>query len=239
MAHRARKYTAHQPVRFQANREISAARVRVIGEDGKQLGILPLEEALKKAIAAELDLVEVAPNSEPPVCRIMDYGKQIYMEEKKRREARKKSHARDMKAVRLKPRIGLHDLDIKVERARSFLAEGRRVRFEMQYRGREMAHMEIGRQIMNKVLGMLSEIAKMEGGPYREGRRISMVLAPLYSPEELARMKEKKKKKQQATASGRTTAAADGERDGSEEKSEEKKAAPVSDSDSASSDDDR
>lgn len=187
------------------NQEIRVPRVRVIGEDGEQLGILTIEDALRKAEAAELDLVEVAPNGDPPVCRIMNFSKQLFMEEKKRREARRKSSAHDIKSVRLKPRIGRHDLEIKVNQARYFLEEGRRVRFEMQYKGRELAHMEIGESITKDVVALLSDIAKVEGNPYREGRRVSLTLAPKFTPQEMARMKAKQAKSGGETPVGPAT----------------------------------
>lgn len=131
-----------------------------------------------KAKELELDLVEVAPKAEPPVCRIMDYGKHIYHEQKKEQKARKRAHAHDMKEVRLSFKIGIHDLDIKVQHAREFLADGHRVQFTMIYKGREIAHQSIGEQILKDVVTKLADAAKVERPPFREGKRVGLVLAP-------------------------------------------------------------
>jgi len=123
-------------------------------------------------------LVEVAPKATPPVCKIMDYGKHIYQEQKKEQNARKKSHAHDLKEVRMKPRIGKHDLEIKINRAKEFLAEGHRVQFTMVYRGREITHQNIGQEILNGVVAELADLCKVERGPFREGKRVGLVVAP-------------------------------------------------------------
>jgi translation initiation factor IF-3 len=152
--------------------------VRVIGPDNAQLGIMLADQARLKATELELDLVEVAPKAEPPVCRIMDYGKHIYHEQKKEQRARKKAHAHDMKEVRLGFKIGKHDLGIKVQHAKEFLEEGHRVQFTMIYRGREIAHQGLGEQILQGVVVALQETAKVERPPFREGRRVGLILAP-------------------------------------------------------------
>jgi len=150
----------------------------VIGPDGAQLGIMLADQARMKAVELELDLVEVAPKAEPPVCRIMDYGKHIYHEQKKEQKARKKAHAHDLKEVRLSFKIGKHDLDIKVMHAKEFLEEGHRVQFTMVYKGREIAHQSIGEQILKGVVTQLADSAKVERPPFREGKRVGLVLAP-------------------------------------------------------------
>lgn len=150
----------------------------MIGPDGQQLGIMLLEQARLKAQEFQLDLVEVAPKATPPVCKIMDYGKHIYQEQKKEQHARKKSHGHDLKEVRLKPRIGKHDLSIKVNRAKAFLAEGHRVQFTMVYRGREITHQDIGQDILNGVVTELTDLCKVERGPFREGKRVGLIVAP-------------------------------------------------------------
>ncbi|HYF50109.1 MAG TPA: translation initiation factor IF-3, partial [Planctomycetota bacterium] len=131
-----------------------------------------------KAVELELDLVEVAPKAEPPVCRIMDYGKHIYHEQKKEQKARKKAHAHDLKEVRLSFKIGKHDLDIKVQHAKEFLEEGHRVQFTMIYKGREIAHQSLGEQILKNVVTTLQDFAKVERAPFREGKRVGLILAP-------------------------------------------------------------
>lgn len=160
------------------NEEIRGKTMRVIGPEGEQFGIMLLEQARLKAQQLELDLVEVAPKAQPPVCKIMDFGKHIYEEQKKEQKARKKGHAHELKEVRLKPRIGKHDLEIKMTHAREFLAEGHRVQFTMQYKGREVTHMEIGDQILRQVVEGLTDAAKVERGPFREGKKMGLILAP-------------------------------------------------------------
>jgi translation initiation factor IF-3 len=152
--------------------------VRVIGPEGAQLGIMLADQARMKATELELDLVEVAPKAEPPVCRIMDFGKHIYHEQKKEQKARKKAHAHDLKEVRLSFKIGKHDLDIKVVHAKEFLAEGHRVQFTMVYKGREIAHQSLGEQTLKGVVTQLADCSKVERAPFREGKRVGLILAP-------------------------------------------------------------
>jgi len=136
------------------------------------------DQARMKATELELDLVEVAPKAEPPVCKIMDFGKHIYHEQKKEQKARKKAHAHDLKEVRLSFKIGKHDLDIKVQHAKEFLEEGHRVQFTMIYKGREIAHQSIGEKILKDVVIALADSAKIERAPFREGKRVGLILAP-------------------------------------------------------------
>jgi translation initiation factor IF-3 len=150
----------------------------VIGPEGQQLGIMLLEQARLKAQEFQLDLVEVAPTATPPVCKIMDYGKHVYQEQKKEQQAHKKSHSNELKEVRLRPRIGKHDLGIKVVRAREFLSAGHRVQFTMVYKGRERTHQDIGEAIMKDVVAGLAESCKVERGPFREGGRVGLIVAP-------------------------------------------------------------
>jgi translation initiation factor IF-3 len=164
--------------RLRKNEEIRGRTVRLIGPEGDQLGIMLVEQARLKAAELQLDLVEVAPKANPPVCRVMDYGKHLYQEQKKEQHAHKKAHAHDLKEVRLRPRIGKHDLEIKVARAKGFLAEGHRVQFTMVYRGLEFKHQDIGEQILKSVVVTLGETCKVERGPFREGRRVGLILAP-------------------------------------------------------------
>jgi len=152
--------------------------VRLIDVDGTQVGIVETREALERARQASLDLVEVAPQSRPPVCRIMDYGKWKYEQKKKERKARAKRHGMEMKEVRIRtPKIGKHDLDIKVQRARNFLERGDRVQFTLRFRGREMVHQDLGREVLNSVKAALKEVAKVERDFRMEGRVLTMVLA--------------------------------------------------------------
>ncbi|MDQ3389513.1 MAG: translation initiation factor IF-3 [Gemmatimonadota bacterium] len=150
----------------------------MISPEGEQLGILAIERAIEIAEEQGLDLVEVAPLARPPVCRIMDYGKFKYEEQRKAREARKKQHHVQVKEVKMRPGIEDHDFDFKMRHARRFLEEGNKVKLTMMFRGRQMAHPEFGRQVLDKVSGMLTDVCKVESNPTMEGRSMTMVLAP-------------------------------------------------------------
>ncbi len=156
------------------NERIRVREVRVIGADGEQLGVMPPEEALVIARDNGLDLVEVAANSRPPVCRIMDYGKFKY--EQKKKNASKKSHSATLKEVKLRPGTDQHDLNFKLNNARKFLMEGDKVKVTVMFRGREMVHTYRGREQLNAVLEQLGAIAKLESPPRMEGRFMSMIL---------------------------------------------------------------
>jgi translation initiation factor IF-3 len=152
--------------------------VRLIGPDGGQLGIKTVPDALRMARGLELDLVEVAPMANPPVCRIMDYGKFRYEEAQKAKESRKKSTNVSVKEVKFKPKIGKGDFDVKVRRIDQFIHEGHKVKVTMQFRGREMAHPELGSKILDEVLSVVGDYVKVETQARLEGRNMSMVLAP-------------------------------------------------------------
>lgn len=160
------------------NDRIRAREVRLIGPDGDQLGIKSVPDALRMARGLELDLVEVAPMANPPVCRIMDYGKFRYEEAQKAKESRKKSTNVSVKEVKFKPKIGRGDFDVKVRRIDQFIHEGHKVKVTMQFRGREMAHPELGSKILDEVLAVVGEFVKVETQARLEGRNMSMVLAP-------------------------------------------------------------
>jgi translation initiation factor IF-3 len=160
------------------NRQIRISPVRVIGVDGEQLGILPVEEALTAAEEQGLDLVEVAPNSRPPVVRIMDYGKYKYEQARKARQAKKKQHQVQVKEVKFRPGIEEHDLEFKVRHARQFLEEGNKVKATMMFRGRQMAHPELGLEVLQQVAGALEDVGKVEAEPSMEGRNMTMIIAP-------------------------------------------------------------
>jgi len=158
------------------NERIRVREVRVIGADSEQLGVMSPEEALVKAREAGLDLVEVAANSKPPVCRIMDYGRYKYEQKKKRSGQNKKSHAATLKEVKLRPGTDTHDLEFKLENARRFLMEGDKVKITVMFRGREMVHTYRGREQLEQVIEHLKPIAKLENPPRMEGRFMSMIL---------------------------------------------------------------
>ncbi|MBW3629112.1 MAG: translation initiation factor IF-3 [Gemmatimonadetes bacterium] len=161
------------------NQQIRISPVRVIDPEGEQAGILPIEQALSMAEELGLDLVEVAPMARPPVCRIMDYGKFKYEEQRKAREARKKQHQIQIKEVKMRPGIEDHDFDFKTRHARRFLEEGNKVKVTMMFRGRQMAHPEIGREVLERVLKEVSDVAKVEMSPTMEARAMTMVLSPI------------------------------------------------------------
>jgi translation initiation factor IF-3 len=150
--------------------------VRVIGADSEQLGVMSPEEALVKAREAGLDLVEVAANSKPPVCRIMDYGRYKYEQKKKRSGQQKKAHAAALKEVKLRPGTDLHDLEFKLNNARRFLMEGDKVKITVMFRGREMVHTYRGREQLEQVFEQLKPLAKLETEPRMEGRFLSMIV---------------------------------------------------------------
>ncbi|MFN8023365.1 MAG: translation initiation factor IF-3 [Acidimicrobiales bacterium] len=160
------------------NDRIRAREVRLIGPDGAQLGIKALPEALSMARQLDLDLVEVAPMANPPVCRIMDYGKFRYEESQKAKESRKKTVQVSIKEVKFRPKIGKGDFDTKVRHMQEFLEDGHKVKVTLQFRGREMAHPELGSKILDAVIEQVGPLGKVEAYARLEGRNMTMVLAP-------------------------------------------------------------
>ena len=161
------------------NQQIRIREVRVIGENGEQLGILPTVQALQAARERELDLVEVAPTASPPVCRIMDYGRFRFLQSKKDREARRIQKPNLLREMRFRPRIATHDREAKIRRVRGFLGEGSKVKLTVMFRGREMSHPEAGVTLLRGVAEGLKEQAKVEAAPAMEGRRMSLILVPI------------------------------------------------------------
>jgi len=157
---------------------IRAAEVRLIGADGEQVGIMPLAEALNRAAEANLDLVEVAPQANPPVCRIMDYGKFKYLQSKKVQEARKKQTVIQVKEVKFRPKIEDHDIAFKIKNIRRFLAQKDKTKISLIFRGREIAHPQIGIDLLNRVAAELADIGTVEQAPKIEGRNLTMIIAP-------------------------------------------------------------
>ncbi|MCK5374462.1 MAG: translation initiation factor IF-3 [Alphaproteobacteria bacterium] len=158
------------------NENITAKEVRLVDSEGEMVGVVDIEKALSMAEEAELDLVEVSPNAAPPVCKILDYGKYKYEQQKKANEARKKQKTVDVKEVKMSSRIGKNDYDVKLRNARRFLEEGDKVKVTMRFRGREMAHQDIGRDLFVQMLEDLSEISSVELHPKLEGRQMIMIL---------------------------------------------------------------
>lgn len=165
--------------RTRVNERIRVPEVRVIDENGEQLGVLPTREAMARARERGLDLVEVAPDARPPVCKILDYGKLKYLKKKKEQEAKKKSVTIDVKEVQLRPNIEEHDLLVKYRKMVDFLSRGDKVKIVLMFRGREMAYAKKqGTELLDRILDMLKDVAVSEAHPKLEGRRMIMVLAP-------------------------------------------------------------
>lgn len=152
--------------------------VRVVGADGSQLGILPIATALETARQQELDLVEVAPDAAPPVCRIMDFGKYKYTQARRLKEARKKQTTIQVKEVKMGPKTEKHDFDFKLKHVRRFLEEGHKAKVTVRFKGREMAHTELGWKMLTKMTEIMSDVAVIENHPRMEGRMLSMILSP-------------------------------------------------------------
>jgi translation initiation factor IF-3 len=164
--------------RVRVNRQIRISPVRVVTGEGEQLGVLPIEEALAAAAERGLDLVEVAPMARPPVVKIMDYGKFKFEEAKAARAAKKKQHVIHLKEVKYRPGIDDHDFDFKTRHAREFLGEGNKVKVTMMFRGRQIAHTELGKAVLDRVAAALVDIGKVEQEAKLDGRNMIMVLAP-------------------------------------------------------------
>ena len=160
------------------NEEIRAREVRVIGSDGEQLGIMSGREAQQLAYEKHLDLVEIAPTAKPPVCRIMDYGKYRYEQQKREKESRKKQKTFDIKEVKLRPGIEEHDFNVKFKNAVRFLEDGDKVKVTIMFRGRELSHPELGEVLLNKMAAQLKEMAVVERQPKLEGKNLIMIVAP-------------------------------------------------------------
>jgi translation initiation factor IF-3 len=159
------------------NEQIRDKEVRVIGEDGEQLGVMPTKEAQKLADDAGLDLVKIAPTAKPPVCKIVDYGKYRYEQARKEKEAKKKQKTVEVKEIRLSPNIDTNDLNTKMNAARKFLSKGDKVKVTLRFRGREMAHMASSKHILDDFAENLSDVATLEKAPKVEGRSMTMFLA--------------------------------------------------------------
>jgi translation initiation factor IF-3 len=160
------------------NNRIRVPEIRVIADDGAQLGILPTHEALRMAEERGLDLVEISPRAFPPVCRIMDYGKYKYEQAKKKQQARKHASTVEIKEIKFRPKTEEHDMDFKVKHVRRFLEEGNKVRLVVVFRGREITHPQTGMAVLNRVVEATTDIAGVEVTPNMEGRRMVMIIAP-------------------------------------------------------------
>ena len=150
----------------------------MIDAEGKNLGIIETRQAIAMAEEAGLDLVEISPNNEPPICKLLDFGKYKYQTQKKAAEQRKKQKTQEVKEIKLRPNIDTHDYEVKMRSVRKFLEEGDKVKLTMRFRGREMAHQEIGLEVLNQARLDIAEISKVEAEPRLEGRQMMMVVAP-------------------------------------------------------------
>ena len=169
------RYTAISDLMI--NEQIRDKEVRVIGENNEQLGIMSAKEALRLAEEAELDLVKIAPQAKPPVCRMMDYGKFRFEQLKKEKEARKRQHVVETKEIRLSPNIDVHDIDFKTKNARRFLSEGNKVKDSVRFRGREMAHTELGEDLLRRFAEACNDISMIDKPPKMEGRSMVMFIS--------------------------------------------------------------
>jgi len=160
------------------NEQIKDKEIRVIDSNGEQIGIMPIKKALKLAQEKQLDLVKVAPQAKPPVCRIMDYGKYKYEQSKKEKEARKKQKIINIKEIRMSPKIEEHDFQVRVRNAQRFINDGDKVKVTIRFRGREIAHTDLGQEVLEKMAEELRDIALVEKKPKVEGKNMVMILSP-------------------------------------------------------------
>jgi translation initiation factor IF-3 len=174
-----RRYNSSGKSSVRINEQIRVSSARIIDQDGNMLGVLNLNDALSKAEEVGLDLVEVAPNASPPVCKIIDYGKYKYELQKKLHDAKRNQKKSDTKEIKLRPSIDSGDYDVKLRNAKKFIADGNRVKVSMVFRGREITHHQVGMDIINAFKSDLSDVAKIDFAPKMEGKQIFMVVAPL------------------------------------------------------------
>ena len=171
-------YRAKKDISPKTNEQIIASEVRVISSTGKQLGIISIREALNRAEDEGFDLVEVSPDAKPPVCKIIDYGKLKYKEQKSKKEAKKKQKTIDVKEIKMRPGIDKHDYEVKIRALSKFIGGGNKVKVSMRFRGREMEHQNIGMNLIKKLTEEVSQYAKVEISPKLEGKQIVMILVP-------------------------------------------------------------
>ena len=174
-------YRAKKDFSPRINEQITASEVRVISSNGKQLGIISIREALNHAEDEGYDLVEVSPDANPPVCKIIDYGKLKYKEQKSKKEAKKKQKTIEVKEIKMRPGINKHDYEVKIKALSKFIADGNKVKVSLRFRGREMEHQNLGMDLLKKLTEEVSEYAKIETPPKPEGKQIMMVLVPQLS----------------------------------------------------------
>ena len=162
-----------------ANERIKALDVQVIGSDGNNLGVMQLKQAIQQARDEGLDLIEISPNANPPVCKIMDMGKYKYDLQKKANQAKKKQKVVSLKEIKLRPGTEIHDYNFKIKNAKKFISKGDKVKFTVKFKGREMQHTELGKNLMNRIIEETKDIAKVESQPKFEGRQMVMIIQPM------------------------------------------------------------
>ena len=162
-----------------ANEKIRALDVQVIDSSGNNLGVLPLKKAIETARSEDLDLIEISPNANPPVCKIMDMGKYKYDLQKKANQAKKKQKIVSLKEIKLRPGTEIHDYNFKIKNAKKFISKGNKVKFTVKFKGREMQHTDLGKELMEKIIEETKDIAKVESKPKFEGRQMVMIIQPL------------------------------------------------------------
>ncbi len=160
------------------NKDIATAQVRLIDQEGENVEVVATPDALERAEIAGMDLVEISPGADPPVCKILDYGRYKYEDQKKKNEARKKQKIIDVKEIKMRPNIDQHDYDVKLRSINRFIGDGDKVKVTLRFRGREMVHQELGLKVLNRVREEIDEIAKVEQFPRMEGRQMIMIVAP-------------------------------------------------------------
>lgn len=164
---------------LRVNEAIKALKIRLIDETGENRGIVSLKEALRMAEDVGLDLIEISPQANPPVCKILDFGKYRYELQKRKSEAKKKQKIIETKELKLRPTIDVHDYEVKLKQAKKFLSEGNKVKFTMRYRGREMSANNLGKEILDKIVSDLELVAKVDSAPKLEGRQMTMMMSPV------------------------------------------------------------
>ncbi|MCB1385816.1 MAG: translation initiation factor IF-3 [Nitratireductor sp.] len=176
-----RPHRAQAPVKTgpRANDEINVPEIQLIDAEGNNVGVIATARALEMAAEAGLDLVEISPNNQPPICKILDYGKYKYQAQKKASEQRKKQKTQDVKEIKMRPNIDIHDYEVKMRSVTKFLGEGDKVKVTLRFRGREMAHLERGMELLQRVKGDIQEISKVDQEPKLEGRQMMMMVSPL------------------------------------------------------------
>ena len=172
-------YRAKKDTSLRTNEQITASEVRVISSNGKQLGIISIREALYHAEDEGFDLVEISPDAKPPVCKIIDYGKLKYKEQKSKKEAKKKQKTIEIKEIKMRPGIDKHDYNVKIKALLRFISGGNKVKISMRFRGREIEHKNLGFNLLNKLTEEVADFADVEVSPKREGRQIMMILVPV------------------------------------------------------------